>query len=221
MRLTGSSPWTQPQLLQKPKPSRAGWAAGRDLPAGIAVRSFCHTPNAQVLPNYWVLEKGVTAAVSVARVRCSATPRAAAHQAPLSVELSRQEYWRALPFPPPGALPDPGTEPGSPALRADSLPSEPPGKPWKGSLHTRTRRGRDSVTENAVKETVAHSPDGLPWARHPSAWEFQESPEEGEALASQRVRESGRQTLTRAPGKPQGETGVMRQRGERQTFQGR
>ena len=40
----------------------------------------------------------------------------------------RQEYWSRLPFPPPWDLPDPGIEPGSPALQVDSLPSEPPGK---------------------------------------------------------------------------------------------
>ena len=43
--------------------------------------------------------------------------------------FSRQEYWSGLPFPSPGHLPDPGIEPGSPALQADSLPSEPPRKP--------------------------------------------------------------------------------------------
>ena len=41
--------------------------------------------------------------------------------------FSRQEYWRGQPFPSPGDLPNPGSEPGSPALQADSLPSEPPG----------------------------------------------------------------------------------------------
>ena len=40
----------------------------------------------------------------------------------------RQEYWSGLPFSSPGDLPDPGTEPRSPALQADTLPSEPPGK---------------------------------------------------------------------------------------------
>ena len=44
--------------------------------------------------------------------------------------FSRQEYWSGLPFPSPGHLPDPGIEPGSPALQVDSLPSEPPGKPF-------------------------------------------------------------------------------------------
>ena len=42
--------------------------------------------------------------------------------------FSKQEYWSGLPFPSPGHLPNPGIEPGSPALRADSLPSKPPGK---------------------------------------------------------------------------------------------
>ena len=50
------------------------------------------------------------------------------HQAPLSMEFSRQEYWSGLPFSSPGDLPDPGIELMSPALQADSLPSEPSGK---------------------------------------------------------------------------------------------
>ena len=48
------------------------------------------------------------------------------------MEFSRQEYWSGLPFPFPGDLPYPGMEPRSPALPADSLPSEPPGKPYIG-----------------------------------------------------------------------------------------
>ena len=43
--------------------------------------------------------------------------------------FSRQEYWNGLPCPSAGDLPDPGIEPGSPTLQAESLPSEPPGKP--------------------------------------------------------------------------------------------
>ena len=50
------------------------------------------------------------------------------HQALLSMEFCKQEYWSGLPFPSPGDLPDPGMEPGSPALQTDSLLSEPPGK---------------------------------------------------------------------------------------------
>ena len=62
-------------------------------------------------------------------VQLFATAWTVARQIPLSMEFSRQEYWSGLPFPSPGNLPDPGTEPGSPALQADTLPSEPPGKP--------------------------------------------------------------------------------------------
>ena len=46
---------------------------------------------------------------------------------PMTVGFSRQEYWSGLPFPSPEDLPDTGIEPRSPALRADSLLSEPPG----------------------------------------------------------------------------------------------
>ena len=52
-------------------------------------------------------------------------------------EFSRQEYWSGLPRPPPGNLPNPGIESRSPALQADSLHSDPPGKPMNtgvGSL---------------------------------------------------------------------------------------
>ena len=60
-----------------------------------------------------------------------------ARQAPLSMRFPRQEYWSGLPFPSPGDLPNPGIKPRSPALQADSLPSEPPGKLCfiKSSLH--------------------------------------------------------------------------------------
>ena len=55
-----------------------------------------------------------------------------AHQVPLSMGFSRQEYWSGLPCPPPADLPSPGIEPASPippALQADSLPTESAGKP--------------------------------------------------------------------------------------------
>ena len=50
------------------------------------------------------------------------------------MEFSRQESWSGLRFPSPGDLPDPGIKPGSPALQADALPSEPPGKPNVASI---------------------------------------------------------------------------------------
>ena len=57
------------------------------------------------------------------------TPWTGACQAPLSMEFSRQEYWSGLPFSPPGCLCDPGMQPRSAVLQADSLLSESPGKP--------------------------------------------------------------------------------------------
>ena len=56
------------------------------------------------------------------------TPWTVAYQACPSMGFSRNEWWSGLPFPSPGDLPDPGIEPRSPALQADALPSEPPGK---------------------------------------------------------------------------------------------
>ena len=59
------------------------------------------------------------------------TPWIVAHQAPLSMGLSRQEYWSGLPYPPPGDLPDPGIEPTTPeapAVQAVSSTTEPLGK---------------------------------------------------------------------------------------------
>ena len=53
-----------------------------------------------------------------------------AHQDPLSMGFSRQEYWSGLPFPSPGYLPDPGIEPRSPTLQADALTSVPPGNKY-------------------------------------------------------------------------------------------
>ena len=64
-------------------------------------------------------------AQSLSRVQLFGTLGTVAHQAPLSMGFSRQEYWRGLPFPPSGDLPDPGLKPGSlssPALQVDPLP---------------------------------------------------------------------------------------------------
>ena len=66
---------------------------------------------------------------SLSHVWLFVTPWTVAHQAPLSMEFSRQEYWSGLPFPSPGDLPNPGIKPGSPALQGDALPSEPSGDP--------------------------------------------------------------------------------------------
>ena len=69
------------------------------------------------------------------RVRLFATLWTLAYQALGFMGFSRQQCWSGLPFSPPGDFFDPGIEPRSPALRADSLPPEPPGKP----VHQETR----------------------------------------------------------------------------------
>ena len=65
----------------------------------------------------------------LSRVRLFATPWTVAYQGPPSMGFSRQGCWSGLPFPSPGDLSNPGIEPRSPALWADALPFEPPGKP--------------------------------------------------------------------------------------------
>ena len=60
-------------------------------------------------------------------VQLFATPQTIAHQAPLSMGFSRHEYWRGLPFPSAGYLPDSSIKPRFPVLQADFLPSKPPG----------------------------------------------------------------------------------------------
>ena len=79
------------------------------------------------------LEKNMTANKKekkvnlLSRVWLFVTPWTVAHQIPPSMEFSRQEYWSGLPFPSPGDFSDPGIKHGSPALRIEALPSEPPG----------------------------------------------------------------------------------------------
>ena len=58
-----------------------------------------------------------------------ATPWTVSHQVPLSMGFSRQDYWNGLRLPSPGDLPNPGIKPWSPALQANSLPTEISGKP--------------------------------------------------------------------------------------------
>ena len=64
-----------------------------------------------------------------------------AHQAPLSMNFSRQEYWNGLPFPTPGGLPDPGINPESPALAGRFFTTVPPEKlQGLGLLTCKTKR---------------------------------------------------------------------------------
>ena len=73
------------------------------------------------------------------------------------MEFSRQEYWSGLPFPSLGALPNPGIEPRSPALQADSLPFELPRKPQDT---TRSAEINISRTPTTVCKTKSRSPVG-------------------------------------------------------------
>ena len=92
------------------------------------VRVWCLVSSVHWL--YFLFPLNASSSVCVHRsvVPDSATPWTVVRQAPLSMGFFRQEYWSGLPCPPPGDLPNPGIEPRSPALQADSLPPEPPGK---------------------------------------------------------------------------------------------
>ena len=100
-------------------PKLWGW-----FPGGLSTLHL--SPPTSPLPSCGV---GVITGPSPESVRLSATPWTVAPQAPLSMGFSRQEYWSGLPFPSPGDLPNPGIESRSPTLQADTLTSEPPGKP--------------------------------------------------------------------------------------------
>ena len=93
---------------------------------------------------------------SLSHVRLFATPWTVAHQIPLSLEFSRQEYWSGLPFPSPGDFPNPGIKLQSPVLQADSLPSEPPGKP---------KTSTDSFLKDFYCEKNSAENQGNSWRR--------------------------------------------------------
>ena len=85
--------------------------------------------------NYILLFPWKWKCLSLSLIWLFATPWTVAHQAPLSMEFSRQDYWIGLPFPSPGDLPDSGIIPGSPALQADSLLTELQGKLLSQNRH--------------------------------------------------------------------------------------
>ena len=102
----------------------------------------------------------------------SATPCTVAHQAPLSMGLSRQEYWSRLPFPSPGDLSNEGTEPRSPALQVDSSSSKPPGKPcwilglmsaWAGLIRVSRQRGQVPAIRE-IQGTPEIHPGSIPYS---------------------------------------------------------
>ena len=113
-----------PELSQILRDSTLSWRKRERKVRDREVRDGCEEINCQVWKMMVVLKL-------LSCVRLFVTPGTVAHQAPLSMQFSRQEYWSGLPFPSPGDLPNPGVKPRSPALQADSLPSESPGKPMR------------------------------------------------------------------------------------------
>ena len=95
----------------------------------------------------------------LSRVRLFAIPWTVAYQAPPFLEFSRQEYWYGLPFPSPGDLPDPGIEFRSPALQADTLSSELPGKCGSVIFH-------DPLEEGMATHSL-FLPGDSPWTEEP------------------------------------------------------
>ena len=108
------SQWLHVFCFRISRDRNSGYCAGNLLP--LLVRMDVTTPLC-------------CCAYSLSRVWLFVTPWTVAHQAPLSMEFSRQEHWSGLPCPPPGDLPNPGIKPRSPTLQVVSLPTEPPGKP--------------------------------------------------------------------------------------------
>ena len=115
---------------------------------------------------------------SLSHVRLFATPWTVAYQAPQSMEFSRQEYWSGLPFPSPGYLPNPGIEPGSPALKADSFlfvclfschflqnSGMDPILPWNCS-HTGSGSAQHMQADSSPAESPG-SPRILEWVSYP------------------------------------------------------
>ena len=90
----------------------------------------------------------------LSRVRLFATPWTVAYQAPPSMGFSRQECWNGLPFPSPGDLPDPGIEPGSPALHETW-------ETWVQSL------GREDLLEKAMATNSSILAWKIPWTEEP------------------------------------------------------
>ena len=148
---------------------------------------------------------------SLSRVRLFATPWTVAYQVLPSMGFPRQECWSGLPFPSPGDLPDPGIESGSPALQADALPSEPPGKPIPKKGNAKERSNYCTIALILVASLVAQMVKCLPamqetrvrflgqedplekeMAIHSStlAWKipWMEEPDRLQSMGSQRVR---------------------------------
>ena len=103
------------------------WGTRSHTPQLKILRAATKDPTMKTEDRVCYSEDPACVRVSHSVVSNSVTPKTIALQAPLSMEFSRQECWSGWPFPSPGDLPNPGIEPGSPALQADALLSELPG----------------------------------------------------------------------------------------------
>ena len=101
-----------------------GWKVQDEPSSTTTDNSGRNTKNLCYSTTYWKTKVKKWTCESLSLVWLFMTPCTVAHQAPLFMEFSRQEYWRSV-----GDLPNTGIKPESPALQTDSLPSEPPGKP--------------------------------------------------------------------------------------------
>ena len=113
----------------------------------------------------------------LSHVRLFGTPWTVAHQAPLCMRFSRQEYWIGLLFPPPGDLADPGVEPASPALAGEFFITEPPGKPAKTSSQQIEQQMQGALPMEPFQDAVpAQGPHGPRWDPHRCHWIPLQSP---------------------------------------------
>ena len=93
----------------------------------------------------------------LSRIGLFAIPWTVVYQVSPSMRFSRREYWSGLPFPSPGDLPNPGIEPRSLALQADTLPSEPPGKPFRWQQLPSILRMRDFPDGQVLKNLPSNA----------------------------------------------------------------
>ena len=109
---------------------------GEDINTSLEKNARYEGSNLQTDPHCLYLQKSHYCCLVAQLCLTFVTPWTTAHQAPLSMEFSRQECWSREPFPSPEDLPDPRIKPRSPALQVDSLLSEPPGKsPLESNYH--------------------------------------------------------------------------------------
>ena len=102
----------------------------------------------------------LTCTLSLSCAQLFAAPQTGARHAPLSMGFPRQESWSRLPFPPPGAPPDPGIESPSPALAGGFFTTEPPGKPKSHpASEEKDGRARRPPSQPSVKVCLAPKPE--------------------------------------------------------------